>query len=144
MKPTKQIQMFIDALRAGAPAGAVLRRLDVPAKLREAAREELGIAEGGEVQVDGVVVLPLDPRVGLLELARQYAIHRWHVAMSTLDVSTLFGAVPDDELEDLIPIVIDQHMDDHGYEDPADKMDYRELEELKGQLAELGYVDVEI
>lgn len=100
--------------------------------------EEMGTADP---VIDGVRVSKLDERASLLELGAAYASLRWRVNMTRDDVASLMKAVPTGELHSLLCIIISQHLDDSGYEDPLDTMSADEHDALKKSLLEIGLVD---
>lgn len=74
-----------------------------------------------------------------LERAVKYASIRWGIHLTELDAESLFKAVKDDELRALIPLIIDQHFDDHGFEDPVDFLDSEAVRDMEKQIKELGF-----
>lgn len=142
MSAVDDIRKFIKALRDGGAKDVELKRLEAPAALVAELKEELQLGPDDPVVVDGLPVVAQSPRDQQLGRAMMYAYYRWKVSMSKKDVEHLFKAVGDDELEALAPIIIDQHLDDHGYADPVDEMDAAEVKFVEEQLKALGYVDV--
>ena len=142
MSSLEEIKAFIAALRARGDAAASLRRIELPEEQWDKLVREVGTAE---LVVDGVEVGKMSLRAELTAAAQFYAAVRWRVEMSREDVESLFKAVEsDDEMQDLLAIMIDQHLDDHGYEDPVNSMDAGEVAEMKRKLKESGFDDAEI
>ena len=103
-------------------------------------KKQAGVADADKLVVDGVEMLTfLKPRDELLLKARLYAGTRWNVDMSELDVETLFGAVPDDEMMSLIPLIVDSHMDDHDMPDPKDEWTYVDFRARNRSIKMLGF-----
>lgn len=82
----------------------------------------------GALFVDGVLIELLSPRTEVLNKLQQYCHMRYDVVMEPTDVEALFKAVSTEELRTLGPIIVDQHMDLHEYEDVLDKLGYTDRE----------------
>lgn len=120
-------------------SGSKLEKLEAPS----AFYKELGGKPGEQLVVHGVPIFLMSDRDEQICAVQQYAYLRWHVTMSMDDARSLMKAVPDEELSSLAPLIVDQHLDDHGYEDPVDTMDASEVADLKDRIAELG-IEVEL
>lgn len=94
--------------------------------------------------VHGVPIFLMSERNERLHAVVLYAYHRWNTVMSHVDAESLMKAVPDAELMSLAPLIVDQHLDDHGYEDPVDEYDTSQVDELQGVLENLGFIGVEL
>jgi hypothetical protein len=118
-----------------------LKELMTTAEALVRLRLEMGLKPGEAVIVDGVhiTVMPLrDERIGQ---AVRYAAARWHIGMTLDDARNLYKAVPDKELKELIPIIMEQHFDDIGFPDPTEEMSEKDLEEVREAMEDIGIVD---
>lgn len=110
--------------------GGTLSKVELSAKM---------YAELGCVNVfEGTPIVKMTRRDELLNLVQNYAYMRWYVQMTLDDVRSLLKAVEEEELLSIGPLIVDQHLDDHGYADPSDSMTEREIKELRGKLKRLG------
>lgn len=139
MDPVKMVRKFVlDAEAAGRP----LEKLATTKEFVEIIRKKLKIPDGQQTIVEGVPVFEYTTREHFTVLGQQYAGMRWDINMTEDDVTSLLKAVPDNELDKLTSIIIDQHMDYHGIADPVEKLDEASVRELRQELEELGFTDV--
>ncbi len=124
--------------------GHKVEKFETQPQVLAALRKELGLKPGEAVAVEGVPVTELDARAKLHMLAISYGEIRWQVRFALRDVVSLFKAVPDEEMMSLIPIIVDQHLDDENTSDPVDEYDVELVDEMKKALKEIGFVDVEV
>lgn len=135
MKILKQLQEYVKAAHL---AGHRVEKLYLGKRGAELLRKEL--PEGAALAVDGVPVEEVSARGEMINMAMLYAYTRWHVLLKRPDAESLFKAVPDDEMRDLIPLIMDQHFDGSRYKDPVAGMDADEVAQLEHYLKELGFV----
>lgn len=135
--PSVKEQLVLE-LRKFRAAGREPATLDLGEKAFAALCEEMGTQTP---VIEGVPVRGLDRRASFIELGVSYAFRRWHVRMSSEDVASLMKAVPTDELMSLLCIVISQHLDDEGFEDPADEMSADEHDAMVKMIKEAGLDD---
>lgn len=119
-------------------------RIDVPQEVVDEVRAELGIAPGEPLVIDGVPVHGIAPRDLLIVQAMAFTKVRWGVLLSRTDMESLLKAVPTEELKDLVPLIVNQQMDDHEYHDPVQDMTDREIAAMRKEIEEIGFVDTSL
>lgn len=119
-------------------------RIDVPQEVADEVRAELGIAPGEPLAIDGVPVHGITPRDLLILQAIAFTRVRWNLLLSRTDMESLLKAVPTEELKDLVPLVVNQQMDDHEYHDPVQDMTEREIAAIRKEIEGIGFVDTSL
>lgn len=118
-----------------AKKGGTLTKLDVGAAMYA----ELGGTPDAPLVVEGVPIFLMSERDELLLRVAEYSRLRWCVTLSLEDAGSLLKAVPTAELMALAPLIVDQHLDDHNYDDPVEEMTAKDVARLREKLRELGF-----
>lgn len=145
MTAKQDLTLYIQRTRQLGP-NAVLRELSIPPPMFAALLEELRLVvdEKGTLEFDGVRIKSMNGRDMDLFFLGQYAEVRWGISMTPADVDTLMKKLDDKELMTVGPLVIDQHFEEHEYEDPLDDASADDVKEIEKELGELGFENVKL
>lgn len=140
MTPVQTIKAVI-AQGSDPERGLSLTKLQVPAEVMKMLRKELKLKATEPVVIDDVPIECLDERSELIMRGTAYAFARWGQEISEPEMNLIFKAIDTKELPSLMQLVIDQHMDSAGVEDPAAQMEAAEHKAFCEEIREMGFDD---
>ena len=139
MKTVERLRNLIRSLKAGPTTELV--ELAIPHRIGVKLCEELKVPLAEPLMFERIRLRLMLPREEYIHAGAAYAARRWNLMLTYDDVDSLMKAVPDDEMIALIPLIMNQHFDDKGYDDPLDKLTEEGRQEMIDDLEEIGIVD---